>query len=46
MVLDTLFLYPEADWLFWTDSDVYLHTGWLYLNLDVYLADVPADKVL
>ena len=45
MILSALHMYPDLEWLVWTDDDVYLNPGWLYLPMDSFLADVPADKV-
>ena len=45
MMADALLRHPHADWVIWTDDDVYINTGWLYLSMDAFLKDVPKDKV-
>ena len=34
-----------ADWVMWTDDDVYFNSGWLGRSLDMFLENVPPDKV-
>jgi hypothetical protein len=45
MTLETMYQHPEYEWLLWLDDDEHMNTGWQYLPLDVYLDEVPADKV-
>lgn len=45
MMLDVMYSHLEVDWLLWTDDDVYFNSGWAYMPLDVYLDEVPQDKV-
>jgi len=45
MVADALLQHPDHAWVVWTDDDVYINPGWLYLPLEAFLGDVPADKV-
>jgi hypothetical protein len=46
MMLDVMYRHLQHEWLVWTDDDVYINPGWLYLPLDVFLADVPEHKVM
>jgi hypothetical protein len=46
MMLDVMYRHQQHEWLVWTDDDVYINPGWLYLPLDVFLADVPEHKVM
>jgi hypothetical protein len=46
MMLDVMYSHLHSEWLVWTDDDVYINPGWLYLPLDVFLADVPEHKVM
>jgi len=45
MVVDAMLMNPDADWIIWTDDDVYINPGWLYAPLDIFFDDVPKDKV-
>ena len=44
MVVTAMMQHPEHEWVVWTDDDVYINPGWLYLPLDAFLAQVPSDK--
>lgn len=46
MMLDVMYSHLNKDWLIWTDDDVYINPGWLYLPLEAYLAEVPKSKVM
>lgn len=36
---------PDTQWFVWTDDDTYINPGWAYMPLDVFLGDIPLDKV-
>jgi hypothetical protein len=42
MMLDN----PDHDWILWTDDDTYVNSGWLDLPLEMFLHDVPEDKLV
>jgi hypothetical protein len=46
MMLQTMHSNPNAEWVVWTDDDVYINPGWLFMPLDEFLEDVPDNKVL
>ena len=45
MTIDTMHRYPEAEWICFTDSDVWINADWLNTQLEVFLEDVPSDKL-
>ena len=45
MLADTLLRHPTHEWVVWTDDDVYINSGWLYLPLEAFLSRAPKDKV-
>jgi hypothetical protein len=42
MMLDN----PDHEWILWTDDDTYINAGWLDLPLEIFLHDVPEDKLV
>lgn len=46
MILDTMYHHLDKDWIVWTDDDIHINSDWLYMPLDVFLQDVPHDKVI
>lgn len=46
MMLQTMHSNPDHEWVVWTDDDVYINPGWLFMRLDEFLEDVPSNKVL
>jgi len=46
MIVTAMMQNPEHEWVLWTDDDVYIHPGWMYLPLDEFLGldRVPANK--
>jgi len=47
-MLEQALAVPEASeaWMVWTDDDVYINPGWLYLPLhETYLKDIPKNKL-
>ena len=42
MMLDN----PDHEWILWTDDDTYINAGWLDLPLEIFLHDVPKDKLV
>jgi hypothetical protein len=42
MMLDN----PDHEWILWTDDDTYINAGWLDLPLEMFLHDVPEDKLV
>ena len=46
MMLQTMHSNADHEWVVWTDDDVYINPGWLFMRLDEFLADVPSNKVL
>ena len=44
-VLDSMYIYPNAQWVFYTEGNVDMNAKFLNISLTSYLDDVPQDKV-
>eukprot|EP00603_Paraphysomonas_imperforata_P011500 CAMPEP_0114449916 /NCGR_PEP_ID=MMETSP0104-20121206/188_1 /TAXON_ID=37642 ORGANISM="Paraphysomonas imperforata, Strain PA2" /NCGR_SAMPLE_ID=MMETSP0104 /ASSEMBLY_ACC=CAM_ASM_000202 /LENGTH=817 /DNA_ID=CAMNT_0001622035 /DNA_START=328 /DNA_END=2781 /DNA_ORIENTATION=+ len=46
MIVSTMYLNMDKEWIMWMDDDTWINPGWMSMPLDVYLKDVPADKLI
>lgn len=45
MTLDTMYSFPESEWVLFLDSDAWFNAEWLDTPLDAFLEDVAEDKL-
>jgi hypothetical protein len=45
MIASAMLSHPKFEWILWTDDDVYINTGYLSLPIEVYLYNVPPEKL-
>ena len=45
MTMDTMYKFPDADWIIFLDSDAWINAEWLDTPLDAFVEDVSPDKV-